>query len=135
MPRPSRRLSAGLSRLRSVPPTTMVPASGSRKPLAIPRSVDFPDPFSPTRAWISPARQSTLTSRTAWTAPNALDTPLRVRTRPAGETWWSPPPAGRDVDIDGPVLLRSSYGATGLFGYIFLNRLSGTKDVAEASSG
>src|SRR6266581_4417508 len=49
-------------------------------PLAIPRSVDFPDPFSPTTAWISPARQSTLASRSAWTAPNRFETSRSERT-------------------------------------------------------
>src|SRR5213596_2056817 len=80
MPRPSRRLWAGETRRRSVSPTTMVPSSGARNPLAIPSNVDFPDPFSPTRAWISPARQSTLTSRSACTAPNAFDSPRTDRT-------------------------------------------------------
>ncbi len=40
----------------------------------LPSKVDFPDPFSPTSAWISPARQSTLTSRSALTTPNAFET-------------------------------------------------------------
>src|SRR6188474_1992968 len=84
MPRPSARLSAGETRRRSVSPTTTVPASGARKPLAIPSNVDFPDPFSPTSAWISPARQSTLTSRSACTAPYAFDTPRSESTRLAG---------------------------------------------------
>ena len=50
------------------------------KPLAIPSSVDFPEPFSPTSAWISPARQSKSTSRSACTAPNAFDTPRKEST-------------------------------------------------------
>src|SRR5262245_10372207 len=107
MPSPSRRLSAGETRRRSVSPTTIEPSSGSRNPLAIPSSVDFPDPFSPTSAGISPARQSTLTSRSACTAPNAFDTPCSLSTGPAGETWWSPPPAGANVDIDALVLLSA----------------------------
>src|SRR4029079_9739552 len=80
MPRPSLRASAGDPRRRPVPPISTVPASGGTKPLAIPSKVDFPDPFSPTSAWISPGRQSTLTSRSAWTAPNALETPCIERT-------------------------------------------------------
>src|SRR6185436_15690825 len=104
MPSPSWRLSAGETRRRSTSPMTTVPSSGARKPLAIPSSVDFPDPFSPTRAWISPARQSTLTSRSACTAPNALDTLRSVSTGLAGETSF-PPRAGPVVDIDGLVLL------------------------------
>src|SRR3954454_3535014 len=81
MPRPSVRVSAGEVRRRCLLPISRTPSSGARKPLAIPSNVDFPDPFSPTSAWISPARQSTLTSRSAWTAPNAFDTPRRVSTR------------------------------------------------------
>src|SRR3954470_24486179 len=80
MPRPSLRVSAGEVRRRSRAPTTTMPSSAATKPLAILSNVDFPDPFSPTRAWISPARQSTLTLRSACTAPNALDTPCSVST-------------------------------------------------------
>ena len=65
-------------------PISTAPSSGWTKPLAIPSNVDFPDPFSPTSAWISPARQSTLTSRSACTAPNAFDTPRSVRTHEGG---------------------------------------------------
>src|SRR3954469_13982748 len=84
MPRPKRRASAGdLLRLRR-PPISTAPASGARKPLAIPRSVDFPDPFSPTSACTSPGRQSKLTARRACTAPNAFDTPVRASTGLAG---------------------------------------------------
>src|SRR3954447_3434329 len=80
MPRPKRRASAGEPRRRRRPPTSTVPASGARKPLAMPSNVDFPDPFSPTSACTSPARQSKLTSRSACTAPNAFETPLSERT-------------------------------------------------------
>src|SRR5262245_48568897 len=75
MPSPSLRVSAGEARRRSLPPTSTVPSSGARKPLATPSSVDFPEPFSPTSACTSPARQSTLTSWSACTAPNAFETP------------------------------------------------------------
>src|SRR5665213_1367305 len=37
--------------------------------------VDLPAPFSPTRAWISPARLSKETTRSACTPGNAFDTP------------------------------------------------------------
>src|SRR3954469_1580495 len=80
MPRPKRRASAGEPRRRGRPPISTVPASGARKPLAIPSNVAFPDPFSPTSACTSPARQSKLTSRSACTAPNAFDAPLSERT-------------------------------------------------------
>src|SRR6266571_5764869 len=81
MPRPNRRASAGEPRLRRRPPISTKPLSGARKPLAIPSNVDFPDPFSPTSACTSPARQSKLTSRSACTAPNAFETPRRDSTR------------------------------------------------------
>src|SRR3989442_13329406 len=74
MPRPRLRASAGVACRRARPLISIVPSSGATRPLAIPSNVDFPDPFSPTTAWISPARQSTLTSRSACTAPNAFDT-------------------------------------------------------------
>ena len=61
--RPSLRACAGESRRKGWPPIRTVPRSGSTNPLAIPRRVDFPEPFSPTSAWTSPARQSKLTSR------------------------------------------------------------------------
>src|ERR671936_1317905 len=80
MPRPNLLASAGARRRRRRPPISTSPLSGTRKPLAIPSNVDFPDPFSPTSAWISAARQSKLTSRSACTAPNAFDTPRREST-------------------------------------------------------
>src|SRR5262245_49757543 len=74
MPSPSLRASTAEARRRGLPPISTEPSSGATKPLAIPSRVDFPDPFSPTSAWISPARASTLTSRSACTAPNAFET-------------------------------------------------------------
>src|SRR6476660_3208941 len=91
MPRPSVRVSAGEVRRRFLLPISMTPSSGARKPLAIPSKVDFPDPFSPTSAWISPARQSTLTSRSALTAPNAFETSRSESTKGL---------SGPGVDID-----------------------------------
>src|SRR6476646_3656566 len=75
MPSPRRRAAAGEWCARRSAPIWTVPSSGARKPLAIPSNVVFPDPFSPTRAWISPAWQSMLTSRRACTAPNVFDSP------------------------------------------------------------
>src|SRR5438093_13090320 len=121
MPRPSLRASAGEPSRLLCPPISTVPSSAWTKPLAIPSNVDFPDPFSPTRAWISPAWQSTLTSRTACTAPNAFDTPRTDRT--TGR-------AGPGIDIVAQILvLLSSYG------YILCSRLTGISDVPEASGG
>src|SRR6187401_1830205 len=103
MPRPNLRASAGDPRRRRRPPISTSPPSGERKPLAIPSSVDFPDPFSPTRQWISPSRQSKVTSRSACTAPNAFDTPRRDSTTGL---------SGPGVDIG----LRGSSGSTYLLG-------------------
>ena len=50
MARPSFLACAGESRRRGSPPIRTVPRSGSTNPLAIPRRVDLPDPFSPTTA-------------------------------------------------------------------------------------
>ena len=44
-----------------------MPESGTTAPLAMPRRVLLPDPFSPSTAWISPAIHSKLTSASAWT--------------------------------------------------------------------
>src|SRR5262245_45622789 len=90
MPRPYRRASAASAACSRCPPISIVPSSGVRTPLATPRSVDFPDPFSPISAWISPARHSTLTSRSAWTVPKRFETPCNDRTTAA---------AGSGVDV------------------------------------
>src|ERR671911_1900591 len=82
MARPSFLASAGESRRRGWPPIRTEPRSGSTNPLAMPRRVDFPEPFSPTTAWISPARQSKLTSVSARTAPNCRETRRSSRTTP-----------------------------------------------------
>ena len=65
-PRPRTPSVAGARRSRSSPRR----ARGTRSPSRA--TSTSRDPFSPTSAWISPARQSTLTSRTARTAPKAL---------------------------------------------------------------
>ena len=49
------------------PPMTTTPWSGSTTPPMILMRVDFPEPFSPTRQWISPLPMARLTSRRAWT--------------------------------------------------------------------
>src|SRR5581483_3835667 len=75
MPSPSRRAAAGDDCRSGWPPIPTTPVSGAVEPLAMPSNVDFPDPFSPTSAWIAPAAHSTCTSRSACTAPNAFETP------------------------------------------------------------
>ena len=48
-------------------------------PEAMPNKVDFPDPFSPSTPWISPASQSSDTFDSACTVPNRFDTESMTR--------------------------------------------------------
>src|SRR6188508_3522951 len=105
MPRPRRRVSAGETRRRAVPPTSTLPWSGWTNPLATPSRVDFPDPFSPTSAWISPARHSTLTSSSACTAPNAFEMP-----RSPSTTELTPLPAPPTVEEEAAAGVRLEVG-------------------------
>ena len=63
-------------------PTSLIstlPPSLPYIPLRIRISVDFPAPFSPTRAWISPRVTSSEAPRLATTSPKVLTIPL-IRT-------------------------------------------------------
>src|SRR5260221_7866433 len=62
------------------PPISTVPTSGTIDPAAPPMRVDLPAPFSPTRAWTSPATTSNETPRSATTPGNVLMTPDRRKT-------------------------------------------------------
>ena len=62
------------------PAISTAPSSGATVPLAMPSNVDLPEPFSPSRAWISPARNSIVMSSLAWTGPYRLETPRSDRT-------------------------------------------------------
>ena len=64
--------SCGLDRWHARPPMVTCPSSGRATPPRMRTSVDFPAPFSPTSAWISPARTSKLTPSSAVVAPNRL---------------------------------------------------------------
>ena len=68
----------------SRPNTSTVPASGAYIPARMRIRVDFPAPFSPTRAWISPAPTSRLAPRLARTAPKLLSMPA-MRTTGAAD--------------------------------------------------
>src|SRR5713226_4284282 len=57
------------------PSTRIVPASGRCSPYSVPISVVLPAPFSPSRAWISPERSSSVTLSFATTPGYALVTP------------------------------------------------------------
>ena len=95
-------------------------------PLAIPRSVDFPDPFSPTTAWTSPARHSMLTSAT----------PARCRTasrRPATTGRSGLADCGL-VDVILGIASRVRFLSAYLW-YIVLSTLFGTSVDADACAG
>lgn len=56
-----------------------VPRVGSTVPETRPTSVDLPEPFSPTRAWISPAGMRRVASARATTVPYSLRRPSTLR--------------------------------------------------------
>ena len=60
---------------RGRPSSSIVPASGRTTPPSTLISVDFPAPFSPSRAWISPARSVKSTPSSAATPPNRFVIP------------------------------------------------------------
>ena len=73
----------GLRSWTSAPATSTRPESGACTPLRILTSVLLPEPFSPARAWTSPARSSNEQSLSAWVGPNAFAT-CSTRTRMSG---------------------------------------------------
>ena len=75
----SRLASATLRMSTERPSISTVPLSGRTSPPMMLISVDFPAPFSPRSAWISPASSEKSTSFRAWTPPNRLVTPRKVR--------------------------------------------------------
>ena len=77
MPRPSCIAARGEADGSRSPAISTVPLSGARLPLAMLSNVDLPDPFSPSRAWISPAGHSIVMSSLAWTGPKRFEMPLK----------------------------------------------------------
>ena len=75
MPMPWAIASAGVAKVTCGPSTLMVPSSGFCTPYRIFISVDLPAPFSPTRAWIVPARMVMSMSWLATTPGNRLPMP------------------------------------------------------------
>src|SRR5690349_8735994 len=73
---PAAKALLGVKRLRGPAPRSMVPPSGVRRPLRQPIRVDLPDPFGPSRAWISPSAMSRSTPSSASSPPNAFDNSL-----------------------------------------------------------
>src|SRR5688572_4041185 len=76
MPTPSCMAARGDADGSRSPAISTVPLSGARLPLATLSNVDLPDPFSPSRAWISPARHSIVMSALACTGPNRFEIPI-----------------------------------------------------------
>src|ERR687894_2537373 len=81
---PAARAAAGPSRCTGCPSSSTRPVSGPCTPASTFTSVDLPAPFSPTRAWASPARSSSCAPRRAATAPKDLLTSSRARTAAPG---------------------------------------------------
>src|SRR5688572_9115056 len=75
MPTPRAIALAGLSSRTAAPRTWMVPASGRSMPYAMRMSVDFPAPFSPTKACTVPERTRREADTSACVAPNRLSMP------------------------------------------------------------
>ena len=102
------------------------PRSGSTNPLAIPRRVDFPEPFSPTSAWTSPARQSKLTSVSARTAPNCRETPAQLEDAVPGRR---PSSVIALAHPSGYINARTSSGTSDVFDTVGVTRSGLQSDV------
>src|SRR5439155_20117630 len=76
MPLPKAMASRGEPILAGFPLTRICPSSGGYRPYSTRIRVDFPAPFSPSRAWISPARRSRYTESLARTPGNRLVIPF-----------------------------------------------------------
>src|SRR5580704_5897466 len=85
---PSARAMLGSLRRTCLPNTVNVPESASRAPVMILMRVDFPAPFSPIKAWTSPARNSNDTSFNACTPANALRIDRAPRTGAVMKSAW-----------------------------------------------
>src|SRR5262249_47057201 len=82
---PRRVDSTGVRWVSASPAMTIwPPASGAQTPEMILISVLLPEPFSPTRQWISPSRRSKSTPSSAWTPPKRLLIARNARKSPMG---------------------------------------------------
>src|SRR5207245_6880944 len=88
--RPSDCDAAGEGSVISRPPISTLPESGSAEPAATAISVDFPAPFSPTRACTSPSATSKLTPLRATTPGYVLTTSDRRRAARADMSYGFP---------------------------------------------
>src|SRR5439155_19332408 len=96
------------------PPLRTLPESGSVEPAATAINVDLPAPFSPTRAWTSPATTSKPTPLRATTPGYVLTTSERRRTTRADDISWalrlSVLRDRRDAQLIGGIEVRRSLG-------------------------
>ena len=67
-------MATGLAAPTGSPFSSSWPRSGAREPAAMAIRVDLPAPFSPSRAWISPARAANVTPLTASTPSKLFHT-------------------------------------------------------------
>ncbi len=79
MASPNARASSGDAPVRAVPTISTEPESAASAPEATAISVDLPAPFSPTRAWTSPARTSRSTDLRARTPGKVFSMAVRRR--------------------------------------------------------
>src|SRR6267378_934298 len=108
---PSCCAARGVGMSTSAPFRRIRPASLWYTPARIFISVDLPAPFSPTSAWISPARRSKRQLRSAWTPGKSLLIPS-ISTSRSPTASGTTPPTGRigavaDPRRPHPVLARS----------------------------
>src|SRR6266850_3631807 len=108
---PSCCAARGVGMSTSAPFRRIRPASRWYTPASIFMSVDLPAPFSPTSAWISPARRSKRHPRSAWTPGKSLLIPS-ISTSRSPTASGTTPPTGRtgavaDPRRPRPVLARS----------------------------
>src|SRR5215472_10232635 len=74
MESPRSLIATGVAPRASAPLSSTCPWSGASEPAAIAIRVDLPAPFSPSRAWISPARAAKVTPVSASTPSKLLRT-------------------------------------------------------------
>ncbi len=90
MPTPASIASRGERMARTSSPTRIWPESGWVSPYAIRMAVVFPAPFSPSRAWTSPARTSKSIRSLARRSPKRLVMPRSASAGAPGETGGAP---------------------------------------------
>src|SRR5688572_28327950 len=96
---PAASASPGRAKVCARPSTTRRPVDRRIAPAIALHKVDLPAPFSPTSAWISPARTSKLTSARACTPAYSLPAPSTRRVGSAGVFALMPAPRGAAHEV------------------------------------